>query len=288
MPKIDIVIPHFGDRKLLETNLPLVVKLSTQINKIIIIDDTGISDLNSFGSLSRKITIITNPKNLGFTQSVNIGFKHSSADFVVLLNNDVYPEKNYIIETLNYFTDPKVFAVNFNETHSSWPVVSWSGGKLQFTRSEDKSKAVYTAWASGGSAMFRKTIWDELGGFDEVFSPGYWEDIDIGWRAWKSGYKIIWQPEGMVVHHHESTFNKLNPSFVNLIKERNELLFTWKNINHKKLIANHLQFLVSYSITHPGFLKVIFAALAKKTLCRPMPVGVITDLEILSIINQPV
>lgn len=287
-PKIDIIIPHYGDRNLLEQNLPVIIKNSPEINHIYIIDDTASDSLASLSSEFKNIEIIDNQANIGFTKSANIGFSHSDADLVVLLNNDVYPEKNYIGQTLKYFDDPKVFAVNFNETHSSWPFVTWHNGKLQYVRSEDKSKAVYTAWASGGSAIFRKSIWDNLGGFDEIYSPGYWEDIDIGWRAWKSGYKIIWQPGGVVVHQHEASFSKLNLDFINLLKQRNELIFIWKNISSKNLLLDHISFLITYTIRHPGYIKVISAALFKIHSAAHSPQELASDASILSLLNQPV
>ncbi|EKD56653.1 MAG: glycosyl transferase family protein, partial [uncultured bacterium] len=168
-----------------------------------------------------------------------------------------------------------------------WPNMSWSEGKIQFTKGGDKSKAVFSAWASGGSAIFSRKIWDKLGGLDEIYAPWYWEDIDIGYRAWKSGYKIIWDPNCNVIHDHESTSKKLNPQYVSLIKQRNELIFNWLNVTDKNFVFGHFAFLVKHTLSHPGYLKIVLFTLwhlmFHKTLKRKF---IFKDRDILKLFSQ--
>jgi GT2 family glycosyltransferase len=288
MPKVSIVIPTFNGHHILEKSLPEVIKHSPGAEIIIVDDGSSDGTQDWLKETYPKVRLVTHKKNLGFPRSVNDGVDHAKNDFVALLNNDVYPQKNYLVQALKYFDDKSVFAVTFAEKHSSWPETSWQGGKLQYTRGKDKSRAVYSTWASGGSCIFKKEIWDKLGGYRQIYSPGYWEDIDLGWRAWKSGYKIIWAPEAKVIHDHESTFKTLDQAKLNLIKQRNELLFTWQNISSPPLVNSHIWFLLRYSLTHPGYFKVIFAALSKIARARLIHQPVRSDIEILELVNQPV
>jgi GT2 family glycosyltransferase len=127
----------------------------------------------------------------------------------------------------------------------------------------DKNHLAYSAWASGGSAIFRKKIWDEIGGFNEVYSPGYWEDIDLGWTAWRMGYKILFDPCAKVEHQHESSFAKTDQNRLQLIKQRNELLFNWQHFLDREHTLSHLYFLITHTILHPGYVKVIVLAILK-------------------------
>lgn len=286
---VTIVIPTFNGLSLLKKHLPSIIKYSGKGIKIIIVDNGSSDGTEAYliSKYSGKVQCLRNEKNLFFPIAVNQGVRAAKTDLVILINNDVHPQKGYLETAINHFTDKSVFAVTFNETSSSWPEVSWRG-KLQYLRGEDKSQPRLSAWASGGSAIFQKTVWDELGGLDEVYSPGYWEDIDIGWRAWKAGYQIIWEPKAKVTHQHESSFGLVNRDYLNLIKQRNELIFNWKNITDSGMRRDHFLYLFRHVLFHPGYLKVIFSALPAIKKTRPLTKIIRTDREVLSLINKPV
>ncbi len=288
--KIDVIIPSYNGRYLLEKSLPYIVKNTKHLGKLIIIDNGSEDDTLSWLNKNYPQTLIVrNKTNLGYTKPVNQGISMSDSEFFILINNDVHPHKSYDTKSLPYFSDPEVFAVSFNEEGSSWPDISWSRGKIQFTHGKDKSRPVLSPWASGGSALFRRSVWDALGGFDEIYAPFYWEDIDIGYRAWKSGYKTIWEPGAVVTHEHESTAKKLNPHYIGLIRQRNELLFNWLNITDFKLVLGHFTFLFTHSLRHPGYLKVILSALWR--LCTHPHLKrhfLISDHNVLSVVSQAI
>lgn len=282
-----ILIPSFNGLALLKKHLPAVAKLSSKADSIVVVDDGSTDGTAEFlKNEYPNIKVIHHRPNLGFTKSVNIGVESLESDYIVLLNNDVEPIAGYLDKIFNLFTD-EVFAVNLNESGSSWPLVSWQG-KLQYRRAGDKSRPYYTAWASGGSAVFRRSIWDKLGGFDEIYSPGYWEDIDLGWRAWAAGYKIIFDPDSKIIHEHESSFSLINRDYLNLIKQRNELIFNWKNITDPVMRREHFFYLFRHVSSHPGYLKVVLSALAAIKNARPLTKASRTNNEVLSLINKPV
>ncbi len=289
-PQIDVIIPSFNAQYLLEKNLPSLVKNTDNLGKLIIIDNGSEDDTVSWLNQKYPETIIvSNKTNLGYTKPVNQGIAFSDSEFFVLMNNDVRPHAGYITAALPYFSDPEVFAVTFNEEGTSWPDMSWSAGKMQFSEGKNKTNPVLSAWASGGSAIFRRSIWDKLGGLDEIYAPFYWEDIDIGYRAWKSGYKIIWEPKATVLHDHESTSKKLNPQYISLIKQRNELLFNWLNVTDIGYRTGHLLFLAKHTLAHPGYLKVVLSALWRY-LTHPHQKRnfLISDRNVLSHISQSI
>lgn len=293
MSSISIVITSINGRHLLERHLPKVLKNSPPGSKIFVFDDAGTDDTPKF--LQDKypaIEFTRNPKNLGFTKNTNLAIKKADSEFVVLLNNDVSPKKDYLKNALRHFKDSQIFAVTFAEDAHSWPYVTWVDGKLSYFDAKEREHPHLVAWASGGSCIIRKAIWDKLGGFNEIYSPGYWEDIDIGWRAYKQGFKIIWEPNAKVDHQHETTFKTLKPSFVSNLKQRNELLFTWQNITDRDLALSHFKFLITYTASHGGYLKIILRALLFyprliKNRVRNRKTAILTDHQVLDLINQP-
>jgi GT2 family glycosyltransferase len=238
---ISIVIPNWNGRKLLEKNLPAV--LAAKPDEIIIVDDASLDDSTSF--LKKKypeIKIIRNEKNIGFAKSCNKGVAAAKGDIVVLLNNDVIPEPNFLSESTKHFADQEVFAVSFNEPSWSWARIYWKNGFIEHEPGPKTDKTHISAWASGGSGVFRKTIWNKLGGFDDLYYPFYWEDVDLGYRAWKRGYKILWEPKAIVHHEHEGTIGKnFSKSYIDYISSRNQLIFIWKNISEESLLRQHFR-----------------------------------------------
>ena len=98
---------------------------------------------------------------------------------------------------------------------------------------------------------------------EKLFAPFYWEDIDLSYRAQKRGYTVLWEPRARVDHIHESTISKLSPKYTERIRERNQLVFIWKNLTSKNLSKKHMSWLFERVVKHPGYLVVIFMAALK-------------------------
>jgi GT2 family glycosyltransferase len=258
-----IIIPTWNGEELLRKNLPKVLEVAPNEAEVIVIEN-GSEDgsreyLEELRVTGYELRVIENNVNLGFIGGCNQGVEKAKGDYVVLLNNDVVPERDFLAPALKHFNEDEVFAVSFNEVNSDggWADIFWVDGFFNYSPGEKSDQAHISGWASGGSAVFRKSMWDELNGFDPMFDPFYWEDTDISYRAWKMGWKIIWEPEAKVVHEHESTISKIDQSYVNRVKERNQLLFIWKNITDDDLRFKHNLGLIQRVLTGPNYLKVI-------------------------------
>ena len=82
----------------------------------------------------------------------------------------------------------------------------------------------------------------DLGGFDEIFAPFYWEDIDLSFRAWQIGYRCIFERKSEVDHFHkEGAIKKSKSKFlIKTVSYKNQFLFVWKNISDPILLLQHL------------------------------------------------
>jgi GT2 family glycosyltransferase len=256
--KISIVIPNFNGEELLKRNLPKVIneigKLRNCEIELIIVDDgssdTSVSEIKNlkFKIKNFIIKLIQNNKNYGFATTVNRGVKEAIGDIIILLNTDVYPKEGFLDPVIPLFDkDPKLFAVGFlDESIENGKLVErgrgigwWDKGFVRHKRG--KVDRTDTFWVSGGSGAFRKSIWDKLGGMDELYNPFYWEDIDLSYRATKCGYEICFEPNAKVIHEHNvgAIKNKFSKDQIRKIAFRNELFFVWKNVTDKKLLIDH-------------------------------------------------
>src|SRR5580765_2010701 len=141
---LSIIIPTYNALSLLKKHLQKVIDFSKTETKIIIADDGSTDGTIVWvkGSYPN-ILCLHNLRNIGFTKSVNLGVKNTKTDLFVLLNNDVAVTKDYLSSVIKWFENPEVFAVTLNETHSSWPLVTFNG-KLNYIRAEDINQAHYS------------------------------------------------------------------------------------------------------------------------------------------------
>lgn len=270
--KVSIVIPNYNGEALLRKNLPIVfeaVKFYTEKNKcegeIIVTDDHSSDDsisnikeqIANMKSTNIDLKLIESNKNVGFSSNVDRGVEQASGEIVVLLNTDVAPEKEFLQPLLSHFTDEKVFAAACMDKSIEGDktvlrgrgIGKWSRGFLQHNAGNlDKNN---TLWASGGSSAFRKSLWDTLGGLNRIYNPFYWEDIDLSYRALKSGYKIVFEKKAVVIHEHEkgAIRKKYSASQVKQIAYRNQFLFVWANATDMGLIVSHIAWLPYHFIT---------------------------------------
>lgn len=251
---ISIVVPNYNGEKLLEKSLPRLLEILKNYKdgetEIIIVDDASTD--KSVGLLKKyDVEIFINDKNLGFSSTVNRGVKKAKGEIVILLNTDVFPEKDFLNPLLEHFKDPKVFAVGCMDKSIEGDrtilrgrgLGAWKRGLLVHRRGE-VNKAD-TLWVSGGSGAFRKTAWDRLSGLNELYDPFYYEDIDLSYRALKAGYKILFEPKSVVYHEHEKgAVKSKHSSFqIKTIAYRNQFIFVWENATDWDLQLLHFLWL---------------------------------------------
>lgn len=269
MIKVSVVIPNFNGEKLLEENLPFILRAKTNkennISEIIVVDDnSGDQSVQILKTKFPEIKLIEHKVNKGFSSSVNTGVRSAKGKLIVLLNTDVVPEEDFLATVLPHFENKNVFAVSLHEKSYGWAKGIFKDGFIVHEPGQEDDKIHNTFWVSGGSGVFRKSYWNQLGGMDEkLLSPYYWEDLDISYRAAKRGFVLLWDPNALVKHNHESTMSKLPRRFVQRIKERNQLLLIWKNLTSPTLFKKHLIGLAQRVIKNPGYLTIIFMALSR-------------------------
>ncbi len=244
---VSVVIPNFNGLKLLETNLPLIIKAVGKA-QIIIVDDGSTDGSARFIKKNfPHIKLIEKVTNSGFATTVNLGVKAASGEIILLLNTDIVPSDNFLEPLLKHFSDPKVFAVGcLDESIENGKTVKRGRGIGRFERGflvhkRGEVDKTDTLWVNGGSGAFRKSIWEKLGGMDEVYDPFYWDDIDLSYRAQKSGYKIVFEPYAIVEHRHEegSILKNYTTGQIKQIAYRNQLIFVWQNITDSRYLISH-------------------------------------------------
>ena len=268
MKSVSIVIPTWNGREILERNLPSVkAALLAYVpgGEALIVDD-GSTD-GSLEWLAREhpwARTLGRAVNEGFGAAVNTGVAAARSEIVVLLNNDIRVEADF----LGTLTAPFEGASDLFSTTPRIVNRTWGGDEAvtrcdfrlglfatTFPERGDDAAAARTAptepagvsevlFACGGAAAYDRSLWLALGGLDPLYAPFYWEDVDLSWRARKRGWRILHVPSSVVHHEHSATIgSRFETRGVRVVYERNRLLFQWKNLTSWRLTASHLLWL---------------------------------------------
>lgn len=238
---VTVVIPNYNHKELLN-NLLISLSDSISLNQVIIVDNAS-SDgsVNFIKENYPEILLIENDSNKGFACAVNQGIKLVNTDFVFLLNNDTVVEKDTIanlIETINI--SPKIFSVSsrmvqyhnkslLDDVGDEYTIMGWSKrrGYNKDITNYLEDEEVFSACA--GAALYRKTVFDEIGYFDENFES-YVEDMDLSFRARLNGYKSYYSSNAVVYHYGSATTGSRYNKFKVNISARNNIYLIYKNM----------------------------------------------------------
>lgn len=244
-------MPNWNGLEFLKLCIPSLIKAVNFCSyrpEVIIVDNAS-----SDGSLAYleshfpEVRIISLKENLGFAVAMNIGIKEAKGDIVIGLNNDVIVEEHFIIPLVSHFSrDENIFAV-------AAKMLLWDRKTLNFSKAigrfrfgvfrrtfEEPTITTNTLYACGGAFAVDKEKFLKLGGFDEDMIA-YWEDLDLCYRAWKQGYKTIYEPRSVVYHKfHGSYIKKCGENGIRAISGENYFLFALKNFHDKNLFYQQL------------------------------------------------
>ncbi len=215
-----VIIPNWNGIRLqlLPTCLAALDRQTYRDFESIVVDDCSTDDSREF--LAReypRVRVVVNEKNLGFAPSVNAGIRAARGDVVVLLNNDTEADSAWLAEIARAFAaNPRAGMVacklrlfdKRDHIHSAgdfYRVDGVPGNRGVWEKDDgqhDDARGVFGA--CGGAAAYRKTMLDEIGGFDEALEM-YCEDVDLNWRARLAGYAVAYAPRAMVFHKVSAT-----------------------------------------------------------------------------------
>ncbi len=250
-----MVVVNWNRKELLRSCL---LSLQRQIGiafETIVIDNGSTDGSADLAETEFGARVIRNAENRGFCAANNQGIACARGEFIALLNNDAEAEPGWLAalrEACSRAPDVGMAAskVLVWEEPSRIDKVGHlifpdgqnrgrgSGAKDrgQFDREEE------VLWPDGCAALYRKSMLDQIGGFDEDFFA-YGDDAELGLRARIAGWRCIYTPRAVVRHHRGSTMGKGSPRRLELI-ERNRLLLALKLFPWSLLWLNPLFFAI--------------------------------------------
>lgn len=253
---LSIIMPNYNGETLLAENLPPLISAMEKWGgawELIVVDDNS-SD-GSRGLLQRDfpaVTLICNDKNLGFSGTCNRGMQAAKYPLALCMNTDVLVEQGFIAPLLEHFSDSSLFAVtpnifvasegkNQGIVHGLYGKGFLKGGFATLHEQQTPKENLY---AIGACVVYSLDKFRALGGYSELYSPYLFEDVDLSYRAWKRGWRSIYDPRATVHHQSSATINKQGKRHKRHIYFRNRFLFHWANLSDLSMITAHAAYVL--------------------------------------------
>jgi GT2 family glycosyltransferase len=260
--EISVILPNYNGRHLLGENLPFLLEALKGIdNEVIVVDDCSSDD--SVDMLQRdfpRIRVVTSKSNEGFSATCNKGIHAANKKLLCIVNTDVRFTTDYFTNAIQHFTNDNLFAIkgdiinyqnditNITNTETA-PVLYYKSGFLRFNHGilPDGSKMTGNINEHfvllGCCFVCDRQKMLELDGYDEIFSPYYWEDADLAMRALEKGYELLYLPECRIYHKTSSTIGATRKKWHRqLVSYRNKFLFTWHHLHCLDQWISHIAF----------------------------------------------
>lgn len=223
---ISVILPNYNGKHLMEMYIPYTIDALNYSNveyEFIVIDDCSTDDSVAF--LEEKypqLTLIKNKVNSGFSYTCNQGINVASKDLILLLNSDVKLTETYFETQFKYFEKENTFGtmgriMNFDDKkiEDAARLPFYKGAKFKacnFYYLENGEENTFTSYLSGANALIDREKILLLNGFDEIYSPFYFEDFDLGLRAWQMGWSLYYEHEAVCYHQVSTSTKQLNKS----------------------------------------------------------------------------
>lgn len=266
---VTVVIPNYNGKKYINDCMDALAFQRKETVKVIVVDngstDGSVEILREEYPWARLVEL---GENTGFCNAVNVGIHLSKTPYVILLNNDTMVKAGFIDNLVAVMEKPgneKVFSVSskmidmykpdlVDDAGDRYNAFGWAFSRGKGKAAEKYNKPVEVFAACGGASIYRKSIFEEIGYFDELHFA-YLEDLDIGYRAKIYGYRNLYEPTAEVLHAGSGASGSRYNEFKTKHSSANSTYLIWKNMPLLQRVINWPLFIIGYGIKTVFFAK---------------------------------
>jgi GT2 family glycosyltransferase len=191
--RLSIIVPAYNSGRDLQECLSALAAATCPHSEIIVVDDGSTQALKVGGT--GDVSILRLTKNLGPSSARNLGARHARGEILFFVDSDVIVAPDAIARVLDRLDrDPTVAAVfgSYDKHPRAKGVVSQYRNLLHHYVHQTGNPEASTFW--GGCGAVRRSVFDAIGGFDEKRFTRFMEDVELGYRLRRAGYRIVLDP----------------------------------------------------------------------------------------------
>lgn len=265
--KISVVTPNYNGEKFLKAFFESLDNDCDHIGEVIIVDNGSTDKSKEYiksNSFNFPVNLIENDENLGFAPAVNQGIKVAKYDYIFSLNNDTEVKKGSIGALIDLISSSDdIFSVQakmlqynnkelIDDVGDEYNLLAWTKKTGENHKSTEFSEIREIFSSCAGAAMYKKSLLEELGYFDDNFFA-YMEDVDLAIRSKINGYRNLLCPEAIVYHIGSATSGSRYNEFKVKLAARNNVWVVYKNLPIPLKITNFIFLFFGFLIKYVFF-----------------------------------
>lgn len=240
MNSVCLAVLNYNGRKHLEYLLPTACVAAKNYSancSVLVLDNRSTEkDVDWLKQEFPAVEAVVAPKN-DFLFSYNWLAEKRTEDILVILNNDLKLPLNFLAPLMRHFVFDDVFAVTAtsrdwdDQTFTIGPArLKCHHGVYHWDYERGRQELSHTLFCCGGFMAVDRRKFLEIGGFDRLFYPVYGEDLDLGFRAWRRGWRCVFEPASIVIHRENGSLGGEEDSRTARFSLRSALLFQWASL----------------------------------------------------------
>jgi GT2 family glycosyltransferase/glycosyltransferase involved in cell wall biosynthesis len=266
-PMVSIILLFYNRAEISLQCLETLLKNTDDVSyELIIVDNASTDETSALLDHVKNAKVFRNIKNAGFGGGCNQAAEHAIGKYLLFLNNDAQLLPNSLKVMLDTFNEGNgIGAVGGKLIYPNGRLqeagsIIWQDGSCKgYGRNDDPFKPEYcylrdVDYCSGALLLTPRELFFSMGKFDPAYAPAYYEDADYCLQLWEKGYRVVYQPFAVAVHHEFGSRGK-EDSIELQIKNQNKFNKKWQNFLYK-LYPNAPQNLI-YSRNHTKVLERI-------------------------------
>lgn len=222
-PSVSLAVLNWNGKPLLEQCLSSLTALDYPAYEIILVDNSSTDGSVEFvRERFPSVQVIVNEHNLGFSKGMNIGLRAARGDIVVLLNNDIYVRPDWLHALIRpIMTNESVGIVGCKLLFPDEQTIQHAGATLVYSTAysqhygyQEMDRGQYDQerevdYVTGAAMAIARRVLVDIGFLDEGFSPFYFEEADYCRRAKAAGYRVLYVPDAVAIHHEGASLSQV-------------------------------------------------------------------------------
>ncbi len=243
--RVTVVVVVYGEEPWLERCLGAILDSTGVDVELVLVENGGSEAVIAAFEPDARVRVVRPGRNTGFAEGCNLGVAAGSAPMVALVNPDAVVEPDALAALCATAAEPDIGLATASLRLADRPDrlncagnlvtvtgISWAD---HFGTPADRFPHRFdVVGASGAGLAIRRSLWEELGGFNEWYFA-YWEDTELSIRAIQRGWRVVFEPAAVIVHRYE--FSKNTAKFFLLERNRTITALTCFSTRHLVAVA---------------------------------------------------